>query len=194
MSKENTCEIWKPITGYEGLYEVSDLGRVRGLNRIVKKSNGYNYNSKGRILRPRNKPNGYLFVSLHKLCKPMNLFIHRIVAEAFIPNPEGKKTVNHKNGIKTDNRVENLEWTTYSENHLHSFRELHRISGSKGRSGALSKCSKPVVQFTKNGEFVAEYTGQYEAARKTGINRECISSCCRGVYKSAGGFIWRYKL
>lgn len=104
-------EIWKPVVGYEGLYEVSSLGRAKWLKH-------------NKILKPFLMQKRYLMVNLSKEWIVKNITIHRMVVKAFIPNPKNKPQVNHKNWIKTDNRLENLEWCTSSENHLHSYHEL----------------------------------------------------------------------
>lgn len=111
-------EIWKPIVGFEGFYETSSLGRIKSLPRIVPVTNRILKNE--RILKLSQDKDGYYFINLKKNKKNFNLFIHRLVAMAFIPNPNNKSTVNHKNGIKTDNTIENLEWCTDLENYRHA--------------------------------------------------------------------------
>ena len=113
-------EEWRAIRGYEGMYEVSSVGIVKGLDRVVIYSNGRKDFKKERILKPSLNTNGYPFVFLSKGNSTIK-YIHRLVAEAFIPNPENKREVNHKNGVKDDNRVENLEWCTHFENMRHSW-------------------------------------------------------------------------
>jgi hypothetical protein len=120
-------ELWKPVVGYEGYYEVSSLGNVKA---IYATNNQY---KPGRILK-KNVIKGYSHVQLHRAgvkCKR----IHRLVAEAFIPNPHNKATVNHINGLKSDNRVENLEWNTLSENEQHSYDILNKTPWNKGITG-----------------------------------------------------------
>lgn len=112
-------EIWKIVPNTNGYYEASNLGNIRSISRSV-----YNYMKNGRILKAYKKENGYLQVSRKNL---IHRYVHRVIAETFIPNPDNKPCVNHKNLIKTDNRPENLEWVTYSENQLH-FRKSMRYN------------------------------------------------------------------
>ena len=167
-------EEWKPIPGYEGMYEVSSYGRVRSYKQ-----------QKERILSPGKDGSGYYFVNLCKDGKVKMCTIHRLVAEAFIPNPINFPVVNHKDETRTNNYFENLEWCTQAYNLAYGTR-LQRVA---------EKHSIPVVQFDKNGNFVAEYKSIIEAARRTGIATTHICNCCQhkpGHY-SAGGFIWIYK-
>lgn len=173
----NQIEIWKPIKDYEGLYEVSDLGRVFGIK-------------KNKILKQFLTHRGYLQIQLckdsrAKLCRP-----NRLVAQAFIPNPENKPEVNHKNGMKMDNRVANLEWATTSENIQHAY----DTGLKKSLSGANNPRSKPVYQFNLNGEFVKKYAALKEAARMNGYSTIInIRQCCEGLCKQRYGYIWSYK-
>ena len=147
-------------------------------------------NKSGRIkkMRPAYRT-GYLHIVIRKNNKSYDFQVHRLVANAFIPNPENKPEVNHKNGIRDDNRVENLEWVTRSENQIHSHAVLGHKSSTYGKRGALCKLSKWVQQI-KDGVVIAVFCGTIEAKRQTGINH--ISCCCRGVRKTAGGYQWKY--
>ena len=116
-------EIWKAIKGYEGIYEISEHGKVRSLNHLIKYSDGRSRIQKGRILKTSLSKKGYVRVSLSKQKKRFHTSIHRLLALSFIDNPENKKQVNHINGIKHDNRIENLEWVSNSENQIHAIKK-----------------------------------------------------------------------
>lgn len=168
---------WKQIEGYNGLYEVSDTGLVRSLKF-----------GKKRILSPGKLRNGYLIVKLCKDGKLKNMRVHRLVAAAFIPNPLGLATVNHKNELKTDNRVSNLEWLSLTDN-------LHYGTGIE-RGGIAKKnrpdISKPVCQLDQFGNVINQFPSMAEAERQTGITQSSISEVCNGRQKTAGGYFWRY--
>lgn len=169
-------------------YYVTDTGDIY--------SRSENHNPNGRIRKLKGWVNtyGYKVVDLLKDGNKKHKSVHRLVAEAFISNPENKCDVNHKNGIKTDNRVENLEWATRSENITHSFRVLHRSKpvGMSGKYGKDCPLSKIVLQI-KDGKIIAEFYGLMEANRATGIDFRYISACCLGKRKNAGAYQWRYK-
>lgn len=122
-------ENWKNIEGYEGLYQVSNFGRIRGLDRVVERKNNNPTTIKGRVKNNQQYVNGYLFVALCKNGIKKPLSVHRLVANSFIPNPDNKPEVNHKDLNKHNNHVDNLEWCSHSENHIH-----------KNKSGIISPC------------------------------------------------------
>lgn len=173
-------ELWKAITGYEGYYEVSNLGRVRSIDHTVNSGNGNTYIWKGRSLKPRKNSAGYLRVQLSKNGKVKWAFIHRLVAEAFLE--KSGSIINHKNEIKIDNRADNLEWCTASYN----------CSYGNKNAKAIEVSSKEVLQFTSGGTCIAAYKSTREAERETGVFQSHISAVCRGRRKTAGGFIWKY--
>lgn len=174
-------EKWKDIAGYEGLYQISNMGRVKSLERF--KPNGQIVPEK--IKTPSAKSNNYLALQLYKNNKPKNCYIHRLVAEAFIPNPQNKETVNHINGDKHDNSVENLEWSTYTENNHHATQTgLNGTEHMRNKKGSMR-----ILQYDENMNLIAEYPSMREAERQTGIDCASISLGVRKGWKY-GGFIW----
>lgn len=171
------------INDYPGYY-ITEIGTVYSRN----------YNHSGRIKQLSTPVNriGYRVVNIVKNGVSKTICIHRLVAETFIPNPENKPQVNHINGNKTDNRVENLEWVTNQENQTHSWEVLGRKGSMTGKFGKDNHGSK-IVQQIKNGKIIAEYYGIHEAMRETGIDYRNISACCHGKTKTAGGYQWAIK-
>lgn len=182
-------EIWKDIEGFEGLYQVSNLGRVKSLER-------YNIGIKNksineRYLKQSPDGNGYLMVWLYKGTKRKTMKVHRLVAEAFIPNPKQKPQIDHINAIRQDNRVENLRWCTEKEN---SNNPITARRNGESHFSTKSSCSIRVGQYTLEGELIKEWGCINDVERELNISHAHIIGCCKGYKykKSAGGFIWRY--
>lgn len=181
-------EIWKPVVGYEELYEVSSLGRVRCKGRVVHKMNhgtpcDAHYHPK--MLSQRYNQEGYLYVSLKKRRKQITARVHRLVAMAFIENKENKPQVNHINGKPNDNRVENLEWCTQSENTIHAYK-----TGLIKRPGHAI----PVAKMDKEGNVLDVYISASEAAVSIGKTRHCgrnIRRVCAQGKGTCGGYYWK---
>lgn len=177
------------MIGYEGLYEVSDKGNVRSLFRYKKQ------------LKPSKGNNGYLSVELFKGKQRKRASIHRLVATAFISNPQNLPQVNHKDENKHNNCVENLEWCSAKYNMVYGTAMSRRIANTDyssprylenaRKNGATQ--SKPVLQFSKDGILLNRYSSGKEAYRKTGLSHSHILECCAGKrYKTVGGYIWKY--
>ena len=190
-------EIWKPVVGFEGLYEVSNLGRVKGVSRKSKRGNHW-ISVKETILKTGTSM-GYPFVNLRRSGRVKSVKVHRLVAEAFIPNPENKKEIDHKNTTKTDNRVSNLHWVTRSENCRNPI-SLSRMIASVTQEGVHEK--RKIACYTRNGDLVAIYPSIDEAAKAVGGSIYKIRYCllkknwqlATGNYtpQTHKGYIWKY--
>ena len=171
-------EEWKDIEGYDGLYQVSSEGRVRSLPRNT---------TKGQIIKPSIQNTGYYYVLLYKDGKAIRKTLHRIIAKAFIPNPDNKPQVDHINGDRTDCRIDNLRWVTPSENNSNPHR-CKSFSISKNGKGY-----KKVVQYSLDGVFIKEWDGSKQAAKSLGkTSSSHIVDCLSGRKRSAYGYVWRY--
>lgn len=166
MGVSTTKHEWRPVVGFEGIYEVSSVGEVRtvltGHRRLRKIKH--------------NRRTGYNFIQLYRRGeKPLTRNVHRLVAEAFIPNPDNLPQVNHINEIKTDNRVENLEWVTAHGNNVHSKHQRY----------------KPISVFTPDGELVATFASETYAAHFLGVGKASITQALDGGHEICQGFILR---
>ena len=176
-------EVWKDIKGYEGLYQVSNLGRVKSLERIIIREDGKKLPIRERILKLRTNPSGYSQVTFNKCGSKRKIFyVHRLVCEAFHENTENKPCVNHIDEDKTNNTVSNLEWCTYKENNNHG---THNTRSAKARS-------KSVGQYTREGKLVKVWQSTMEVERQLGFCKSNISAAVRGKLKTAYGYVWKY--
>lgn len=178
-------EIWKPVVGYEGIYEVSSLGRIKSCERTLIRSNGRKTKFPDKLMKPSINHKGYEIIDLRNKGSRQGGFVHRLVGKAFIENPHNKEQINHKNGVKTDNRVENLEWVTNQENMKHAYKNGIRNNDSLAKSNR-----KKVCQLTLEGRLIRTFNSIGDAIETTGVKN--ISAVCRGVRNEAGGFKWRY--
>lgn len=185
-------EIWKDIAGYEGYYQISNLGNVKSLSRVVGKSNGKNYRVTEKLRKSFLNGNGYPMVSLAK-GSIVNVFVHRLLAEAFIPNPENKPQVNHKDSNKTNYSIENLEWVTNKENAQHHARSSHFKPPGLGRTGRKHQSSRPVIRLDLNGKLIKCYESIHLAAKDLGTTTSNICSCLKGRYQTHLGSKWEYE-
>ena len=171
-------EIWKDIEGYEGLYQISNRGNVKSVERMKWNGKGY-HKIPERILKAKKDKYGYLQVHLSKDGKAKMYLVHRLVASAFLENQMGYTEVNHLDEDKTNNCVDNLEWCSRSYNINYGTRN--------------QKISKPVIAIDKRTGLILEFSSTHEAERETGIASSNICACLKGKMNSCGGFYWMYK-
>ena len=187
-SLESNIEEWRDIVGYEGLYQASNQGNIRSLGRTIRDSIGRVRKIRPKLLNPNvsskrknSKDIGYLQVRLTlKNGDAKNHLVHRLVAEAFIENVANKPTVNHKDGDKHNNNIENLEWATYSENNYHAY------------DNYLKTDNRQVVRTNERGKIVGVYKSIHEASRETGVDYRKIHKLCNAYDKYDGEYYWDY--
>ena len=182
-------EIWKDVIGYEGLYTVSNIGRIKSLPRPVKRRSGNFILSKERILTPIiNSIDGYYRVSLFRSCKQNTFLLHRLIALSFLPNQYSKKCVNHLNGDKSDNKVCNLEWVTHSENMIHAIRT--GLTPAPPRNDSRKKVCQIDI---KTGGIINIWPSISEAnVSLSGNTTGLIGRVCNIETRTAYGFKWRH--
>lgn len=178
-------EVWKPIPNYEGFYEVSNTGKVRSV---------YRYR---RVLKPMISNTGYERVDLFKNKHRKQFSVHRLVAMAFIDNPNAKPFVNHKDENKLNNSADNLEWVSHVENCRYGTaikRRTQHLDYSKRRinnAGQIKACSKPIAQYTKDGIFIRNWKSASECARENGWQISNIRRSCVRKGATAYGYIFK---
>lgn len=165
-------EIWKDIPEYEGLYQASNLGRIKTLHPGKNKI-------KNNIKNFRKCHDGYLRVNLYKNGQIKSPFVHKIIALTFIPNPNNYLCVNHKDENKTNNNVKNLEWCSKKYNNIYSITSRRKHIGN-------------ILQYDKNNNFIKKWESVSEASNELNIYRNAIVRCCNNTQKTAGGYVWRY--
>ena len=188
-------EIWKDIEGYEGIYQVSNLGRVRSLDRYYTKPHPRNgvptkYFKRGSIITNHTLRNGYTNVMLKFEGGKKNFMVHRLVAKAFVPGYFEGADVNHKDSNRQNNHADNLEWMTRRDNLMYNndknasaMEQIHRSQ------------RKPIIQMTMDGEYIREWPSIYAAHLALGLDSKSISGACRQRYgmKTCGGYRWKFK-
>lgn len=175
----SSSEIWKPIIGYEDYYEVSNLGRIRAVDRTITDKNGREKKLHGHMMLQQKQRNGYYSVMLTRGGKKKRISVHRLVGTAFVPNPGNLPEINHKDETRDNNCADNLEWCDRSYNNVYGAKLTNQVK----------RQSKPVKQML-NGITIAVYPSAMAAYRATGVSQGGISGCCRGELKTSGGYQW----
>lgn len=178
-------EIWKDVPGFVGLYKVSNYGRIKSIcrNEIFGKIK----RQRGERILKQSLRKRYYFVSLSKSGKKFNGVIHRLVAAAFIPNPDNLPEIDHIDGVRTNNHADNLRWVTAKEN-SNNHNAPNTYKGKK-----INKGGKVVLQYDLDGNFIKEWVTTMDIQRQLNYHRGNISNCCNGLVKTAYNYIWRYK-
>lgn len=200
-------EIWKDVKGYEGYYQVSNMGRVKSMRVLKTPKNGVKCRKNAFLSTKTTHDKQYVLVALCRDGEKNHIQVHRLVAEAFIPNPKNLPCVNHKDENPSNNRADNLEWCTSEYNFQYSIERNGRMRGCEKQEYANPikqahphNQADPVVAYTFEGEVAARFDSVWEAAEKfknKGVDgrglRNRIRSCCRGKIPSTCGLIWRYE-
>lgn len=188
-------EEWRPVVGYEGSYEVSSMGTIRSLDRINSRGSWI----KGRLMKPYMNQYGYMKVKLRIKGEQTGYSVHRLVAQAFITNPDDKPQVNHINENKTDNRVSNLEWVTIRENAVHGTRiqritantdYVKRVANTDYVLIARKQAKAVTATHLRSGEVL--YFPSMREAQRNGFNSSAVSKCCKGERAYHKGYVWEY--
>lgn len=200
--RNRLIEEWRSVCGFEGYYEVSNTGNVRSCDRYVNAKLGSKSFLKGEMMKLQKNHKGYMTVILHKNNKHYSKTVHRLVAEAFIDNPENLPQVNHKDTDKTNNNVTNLEWISNYDNMQHAmqhgcyknaFTEKARASTIKNLEKAIDRLKIAVIQYDMGWNKIREFESISFAGRTLGISASKIVACCKGKRNMCGGYRWKYK-
>lgn len=183
MKMNYIYEEWRQVKGYEGLYEISSFGRVKSLN--------YHQTGKEGILLPRKDKDGYFYINLYKDKKRTTKKVHRLVAEAFIPNPENLPCINHKGENPSKNFVWQLEWCSVKYNCNFGTRN-NRMINTRDINQSYNH-RKPVLQYDLQGNLINEFSSIIEVKKQLGYNAGNICQCCKGKLKQIYGYKWKYK-
>ena len=181
-------KIWKPIYGYENLYEVSNYGEIRSCDRYIKGNKNSKYLKKGKLISISYNHKGYARVRLSKDNVSKMYFVHRLVAQAFIPNPNNLPQVNHKDEVKSNNKIYNLEWCTNKYNHNYGT-GIERAKENCDYESISKKLSKEVYQFDLKGTFIRKYYS-VTSVSKYGFKPECVINCCKNRKNSYKKYLW----
>lgn len=176
-------EVWKDATGFEGIYQVSNFGRIKKIRTWRGNKYKNKYINCETILKGSIQNNGYISISY----RGKHYLLHRIIATTFIPNPKNKPQVNHKDGNKLNNSVNNLEWVTNKENAAHA--RKHGLLTARDKISAI-KNSKKVRQLSLDGQLIKEWSSASVASRTLGIDSSAIRKCCRHQRNKCGGYMW----
>ena len=191
-------EIWKDIPGYEGYYQVSTLGNIKALQKKYYICNSSLVYKDEKIMKQKTN-RGYKIIELNKNGKSKRFQVHRLVALTFIPNIENKPYIDHIDGCRINNKLENLRWVTHKENMNNpiTINRIRKIKRKKGCENPLyqekSPCSKPVLQYDLQGNLIGRYTCVHEAARKLGLLVSNIARVCRNERKTYKNYLWSYE-
>ena len=182
-------ETWKDVVSYEGLYQVSNLGRIRSLDRKVRNKNGFAI-KKGKIIKDVSfSDHKYRKVNLWKNNMGENKLVHRLVAEAFVPNPNNLPEVNHKDENPENNCADNLEWCEHVYNMNYGTATQRIVEKRKG----IPVGEQPILQYSKDGCFIAKYDSAMKAAEAVGGDNSAICKCANGRVKTSYGFVWKWE-
>lgn len=192
MALNKQVEIWKDITGYEGIYQISNYGRVKSLDREIHKNNGVIEHRNGQIMKLLLDKDGYCILGLRIKNKIKKSFrVHRLVAEAFIKNPDNLPEVNHKDENKSNNYVQNLEWCSSQYNNKYGTKS-ERTQITKIKTSSYN-CRKPVLQFDLNGNLIKRWESASEAERKLNFSNSCINRCCNHQRNKYLNYKWEFE-